>query len=648
MSVINDSRRFRTLVEQLALPVFVVDMTGTVTYVSPELTERVTPGGTDSESLVGEAVTQFVAEDDAEKLVGTEIPETVSVQFERRDGPNPKYDLLRVDGEVLGCPPPDAVENGAVARALEELHEATRELHRVETTGEALDIVIESAVGVLGFDRCLLCETGESAFRVRAASADCPYDPDETTLPLEAEPMRGVYRSGEPAVTGDTTQQAVGHPVVQSTVTIPVGTWGVFQAQSTAAEAFDGQDRRLAELLVGSLAAAIERLRREAQLRESTEAKERQRRQIEALHTVATEMKSCESRTEVYERTVEAVEEILSFDICTIDEAVGDTLVPKAVGSDMSLDDYYEETPIDKEDNLGSLTYRRGESFVVDDLHAAGYVPAQSRYRSALSLPLGDWGVFQIVAEDVGAFDETACRLAELLAEHTVAAIDRIDRETELRQRARELEQQNARLDEFASILSHDLRNPLNVASLRTEHAIETGETETLEPAREALDRMETIVEDMLTLARQGSAVDDPRPVSLTHLVDRCWSQVPTEGAVVRVTTDMTVEADSDRLCHLFENLFRNAVEHTPGEVTVEVGELSERAGFYVEDDGPGIDEGHRNKVFERGYTATEGGTGLGLAIVKDVADAHGWSIAVRAAETGGARFEVTGVDIPE
>ncbi|WP_382186435.1 GAF domain-containing protein [Halovenus salina] len=394
MAITSDARRFRVLVEQLELPVFVVDNTGTLTHVSPEFAERVGSEGT--ESLVGKSVTQVIRERDADALVGPgEIPDTVSIRPTQANEPGPQYDLRRVDGEILGCPPPDAVENAEVARALRALHETTRVLRRTESRDKTRSVVIESAVDVLGFDRCLLAEADDSAFEVRATSANCPLEPGEDLHRKEAGLLDAAYRVDEPRVTAEGVTAASGdrsHSSVRSAITVPVKPWGVFQAQSTTPDSFDDRDRRLAEMLVSSFGAAIKRHRRETQLRGATKAQERQRRQIEAVHTVTAEMKSCETRQAVYELTIEAVEDIFSFDICAIGEVESGVLVPKAVGSDLSLDDCYEETPIDQEDNLGSHTYRRGESFVVDDLQAAGYLPAQPCYRSALSLPLGDWG----------------------------------------------------------------------------------------------------------------------------------------------------------------------------------------------------------------------------------------------------------------
>jgi signal transduction histidine kinase len=93
----------------------------------------------------------------------------------------------------------------------------------------------------------------------------------------------------------------------------------------------------------------------------------------------------------------------------------------------------------------------------------------------------------------------------------------------------------------------------------------------------------------------------------------------------------------------LFENLFRNAVNHGGGEVTVTIGEIAD--GFYVADDGAGIPDDERDDIFEAGYSTADGGTGFGLAIVKEVVEAHGWEIRVTDSEMGGARFEIIGIE---
>jgi PAS domain S-box-containing protein len=238
-------------------------------------------------------------------------------------------------------------------------------------------------------------------------------------------------------------------------------------------------------------------------------------------------------------------------------------------------------------------------------------------------------------------------------------AVVRLRDISERKERERDLKRQNERLDEFASVVSHDLRNPLAVAEGRVELAREDCDSEHLEQASDALDRMGRLIEDILTLAREGVSVRDIKAVELPEVVEGSWRNVGTEDATLLNKTESTVRADRSRLRQLLENLVRNSVEHgtasgQPGDgdtdeyagVTVTVGETDD--GFYVADDGEGIPADDRDRIFERGYTTSEEGTGLGLSIVRGVAKAHGWDVEAKESEEGGACFEVTGVERAE
>jgi signal transduction histidine kinase len=166
---------------------------------------------------------------------------------------------------------------------------------------------------------------------------------------------------------------------------------------------------------------------------------------------------------------------------------------------------------------------------------------------------------------------------------------------------------------------------------------------------------MERLIDDMLTLARQGAVVGDPSPVDPVPIVQDAWAHTGTADATIRLEPlPDTVVADPDRLRELFENLFRNAMEHGGPTVTVAVGSVEECAdaagtqpgttGLYVADDGPGLPDDA--DVFEHGFTTSDGGTGFGLSIVADIVDAHGWTITgTECDELNGARFEVTDIE---
>jgi signal transduction histidine kinase len=258
-------------------------------------------------------------------------------------------------------------------------------------------------------------------------------------------------------------------------------------------------------------------------------------------------------------------------------------------------------------------------------------------------------------------------------------------------------------VDQVSSVLSHDLRNPLDVAKAHLTAARETGDPDHFESVADAHDRMERIIRDVLTLTRGDAVVDPSDQVSIETAATDAWRSVDTGGARLDPVGSLpTVTADADRVRRLFENLFRNAVEHgstgnrsqtpddgversstddrtgsgdsvdgdsdapatntrgdrgergpgpreqpldrseetTPGgSLTVTVGALED--GFYVADDGTGIPADERETVFEPGHSTMNGGTGLGLAIVEQIIAAHDWNVTVTTADCGGARFEI-------
>jgi PAS domain S-box-containing protein len=217
---------------------------------------------------------------------------------------------------------------------------------------------------------------------------------------------------------------------------------------------------------------------------------------------------------------------------------------------------------------------------------------------------------------------------------------------TEAKEHERRLELQNERLDQFASVVSHDLRNPLNVAEGRLELAREECDSPHLRDVADAHERMEGLIGDLLRFARMGSEAIDRRTVPLRQLLEECWEPLGGDDAALVVETGRTVRADRDRLRQLLENLLTNAVEHGGAAVTITVGDLDD--GFYIEDDGPGIPADERTEVFDAGYSSSGEGTGFGLSIVKQVAEAHGWDVSPTDSDDGGARFEITGVEFVE
>jgi nitrogen-specific signal transduction histidine kinase len=213
--------------------------------------------------------------------------------------------------------------------------------------------------------------------------------------------------------------------------------------------------------------------------------------------------------------------------------------------------------------------------------------------------------------------------------------------------------------DRIASVISHDLRNPLDVANAHLRAARETGDVKHFEQVKQSHDRMGRIIQDVLTLARGEHALNVEADVDLGSVAADAWATVDTADADLSLADDLpTVDADPDRLQRVFENLFRNSVEHARATqdgagatdeqgdrdadrpLQVRVGRTN--GGFFVADDGVGIPAEERGRVFDPGYSSnrTGDGTGLGLTIVEQVAEAHDWAVSVATGSAGGARFE--------
>jgi len=224
-------------------------------------------------------------------------------------------------------------------------------------------------------------------------------------------------------------------------------------------------------------------------------------------------------------------------------------------------------------------------------------------------------------------------------------AVERARTAERARVKQQEVERRNELLEDFVNVISHDLTNPLHVAEGKLVLVKEQADSEHLDDIDVALARMRTMLEKTRQWAREGQAVGETEPVDLESLADTCWTTVDTQDAKLLLETPPTVEADPDSLLHVFENLFRNAVEHGHEDVAVRVGELSGDDGFFIEDNGPGIPSDRRDEVFEMGHTTKDHGSGLGMNIVASIVRAHEWEIHVTSSDAGGARFEITGVD---
>ncbi len=278
-------------------------------------------------------------------------------------------------------------------------------------------------------------------------------------------------------------------------------------------------------------------------------------------------------------------------------------------------------------------SYTANAPQVIDDrldVRCTAVSPASTthidRARSLIFVPFADRGVLTVMADGPGSFTESDLEEVKQL----VACGERT---------LEHLEAELATLEGVGDILAHDVVAPLQVAIGRLPMAQSTGDSAHFEAIEEALRRLEDLIEGVVTLIRTGEPIHSTDQLELADEAEAAWDLVETGDGTLETPSSTTVNADRNCLRQILENLFRNAVDHAEGHVTVSVGSIE--TGFYVEDDGPGVAGDRRTEVFETGVSTAADHSGLGLSIVKRLVEAHDWAIEIMAAETGGTRVEI-------
>jgi len=377
-----------------------------------------------------------------------------------------------------------------------------------------------------------------------------------------------------------------------------------------------------------------------AVLEDITEQKQLEKK-LRSLQETAQRLSGAQAGDEIGDIAAEAVVEILGFDLTGVWEYADqpDALVPLTT-SPATTEVLGELPRVASGESPAWNAFEAGDLRIYDDLQAEGVLgESDTNLEHGLFVPLGEFGMIGVGTPQHEPFSETDLDLFQILGATVEAAFARASREVEL-------QRQNERLDEFASVVAHDLRNPLSVAIGFLEVVEETGDLQYVDRIESAHDRMERLIGDLLTLARGETTISETEEINLETVTTEAWGYVDTAEATLTVDdTVSTVAGDGSRLAQLFENLFRNAIEHGGSGVEVRVGLLDAGDGFYVEDDGRGIQPEKRDEVFDHGVTSREGGTGFGLSIVADIAKAHGWTVRVTDSSEGGARFEFTAAE---
>nr|WP_255475226.1 ATP-binding protein [Halapricum sp. CBA1109] len=251
-------------------------------------------------------------------------------------------------------------------------------------------------------------------------------------------------------------------------------------------------------------------------------------------------------------------------------------------------------------------------------------------------VPIGEYGVLGYHQSGTPASEAFVDRMVSVFTANVEAALDRAERERQLTETTR-------RIEEFATLGSHELRNKLQVVVGNVTDAHEEYDDPRLERSVATLDRIDRLLEQLLQLARTGSVPHQREWVDVENAATAAWRTIDNRGTTLSVDSTVTVDANRSALVGMFEFLLENVVDHAGDEAVATVGSLPDRPGFYVEDDGRGIPSDP--DLFEAAYTTGDSDTGYGLYVTQAVVDAHDWDIDVTESGDGGARFEITSVD---
>lgn len=580
------------------------------------------------QELIGKSVDDVLSTESAERVEAaiaqaftTGSIQTVEYSVETKHGP------IWYEGHIAPIPngydgteavlltARDITERRQRECALRQLQERTHQLMQTTTAKETAEVAVEAAQNVLGAELSgfhLLSDDQQVLEPLAFAdTVRAEFDkPPGYERAADADPASTVvwdaFESGESLVIPDTREYEglAEMTPTRSGIISPIGDRGVFIVSATDPHAFNESDQALVEILTTSLANALDRAEREVQLRERKQQLTTERDRLSAL----------------FEMIPEPVVQIRFDDgdpmVVDANTALKETFGYEAAAiSGRSLNDVI--VPPDRQTEAEQIDER---------VQAEGAVKQEVRRCTAEGR--GDFLFRSVPVGEPGRTDEYFGIYVDISTQKAYE---------------RELERQNERLDEFASVVSHDLRNPLNVAQGRLELLEEDSDSEQVETIRRAHNRMEALVEDILALARQGEAATELQQVVLAEMVRRCWQTVETADVSLSIETEQTIRVDPGRLQQLLENLIRNAVEHGGEGVTVTVGDVD--GGFYVADDGTGMPETDSEQLFEIGYSTSDEGTGFGLGIVKQVVEAHDWDIAVTDGVDGGMRIEITNIE---
>ncbi|WP_251328700.1 GAF domain-containing protein [Haloplanus pelagicus] len=656
----ESTSRYRSIIEAVRDGVFVVNLDGTIIYVNDSLCSLT---GRERNELVGNTFDTLVesglvesAEFDRfvttiNSIADGEIQDEI-LTFEIDQETEQMVDVrvskhIRDDGtdDIVGVVR-DVTERERRARAAEQKQEVLAKLYQVgaedaltfeQKAERILSIGCEYLYLPFGFLSRIKEDTQEI---VHAVGDHTLLQPDETA-PLEQSYCRKTIQSDDLVGMQD-AQAELGEDdpayelfdlgcYIGTKVMVGENLYGTFcfAAPHDRDREFTAGEREVIKLLGQWAGYELERQRFEERL--------------EGLHQISQQLLAAETTTDIATITIEMIVDLFDLPVSAFWEydASDDMLRPVAE-TDEAVRIVGEAPTFERGDALLWESFDSGEIRNYEDLaEQPGAYNPETPLRSEVHVPCGNHGIITSSATEPRAFDEIDIESLRLLEALVTEAMTAVKREEQLAERGEALQRQNDRLEEFADVVAHDLRNPMTGAIGFLEIARKTNESQHFERVEQSLDRMEELIDELLMIARGDRQAVNIRTLSLQPIVEEAWSYTDAPEATLSVDDPLgEIQADETRLLQLFGNLFRNSVEHGGDDVTVEVGPLADGGGFYVADDGPGFSDKQRTEIEALGDTDEMSGFGIGLMSVIDIVEAHGWDLLVPATDQG-ARIEI-------
>jgi PAS domain S-box-containing protein len=652
--------RYRSIIEAARDGIFVIDLDGTITYVNDSLA---TLTGRSREELVGATFERLVESD----LVGAGAYDRfVSAVSDLADGDrrtaNLTFEIAGESAQVVDVRLSKHAREDGTADIVGVVRDVTEREHRIEAAEQNQAVLAQ--LYEIGADANLTFEEkAERILAIGCAYLDLPYGfltrvdagiqemvhtvGDHTLLqPGESAPLEQSYcrktieSDGLVGMQDARTVLGAEDPAYQlfelgcyigTKVLVGETLYGTFcfaAPQGRDREFTDGE-REVVKLLGQWAGYELERQRFEERLR--------------GLHRISQRLLVGETTEDVAETAIEMAADLLDFPVTAYwaYDPAADALVPLAE-TDAAEQTVGAAPTLHRGEGLVWESFDSGEIRSYEDVSESPEAySTETDLCSEVHVPCKNHGIITSAATEPQAFDEIDIESLQLLGALLTEAMTAVKRRQRLAERGEALQRQNERLEEFANVVAHDLRNPLAGAVGSLEIARETDETQFFDNVERSLDRMDDLIGELLEIARGDRQAVNERTISLDATVEEAWLYVDAPDASLSRAGDLgEIRADETRLLQLFGNLFRNCVEHVGADVTVEVGRLPDDNGFYVADDGPGLTAETRSAIQAFDEAGSQTSSGIGLMSVADVVAAHGWDLSVPAVDEG-ARFEI-------